>query len=40
MLATDLLAHLRLLPDDHPHAADLILAWNKIRALSAAPAPP
>jgi hypothetical protein len=25
------------LADDHPHAADLILAWNKIRALAAPP---
>lgn len=25
------------LPDDHPHAADLILAWNKIRTLAAPP---
>lgn len=25
------------LPDDHPHTADLILAWNKIHALAAPP---
>jgi hypothetical protein len=25
------------LPDNHPHAADLILAWNKIRAVAAPP---
>jgi hypothetical protein len=25
------------LADDHPHAADLTLAWTKIRALAAPP---
>ncbi|MEO3858499.1 transposase [Acrocarpospora sp. B8E8] len=25
------------LPDDHPHVADLILAWTKIRDLTASP---
>ncbi|MEV6863495.1 IS1380 family transposase [Streptosporangium subroseum] len=25
------------LPDDHPHASDLILAWNKIRTLATPP---
>lgn len=28
------------LTDDHPHAADLILSWNKIRILGRAATPP